>query len=160
VWANHHVMFYHIRHADRLVLFLNTLLLMDIALLPFTAAVLASSFRDGQGERTAVVFHGISFEIAAALFNVIWWHVRHNHRLLTSTVAPVPSITGPDDINAAFMFLQPNAAQPHAPSEATRERGRRHQSRLYHQHGIPGQLMLIMKLGPPPGRSETGDPLR
>jgi uncharacterized membrane protein len=84
VWANHHVMFDHIRHADRLVLFLNTLLLMDIALLPFAAAVLAGSFRDGQGERTAVVFHGISFEIAAALFNVIWWHARHNHRLLTS----------------------------------------------------------------------------
>jgi hypothetical protein len=61
------------------------LLLMDIALLPFAAAVLASSFRDGQGERTAVVFHGISFEIAAALFNVIWWHARHNHQLLTST---------------------------------------------------------------------------
>ena len=34
VWANHHVMFDHIRHADRLVLFLNTVLLMDIAFLP------------------------------------------------------------------------------------------------------------------------------
>ena len=31
VWANHHVMFDHIRAADRTVLFLNTLLLMDIA---------------------------------------------------------------------------------------------------------------------------------
>jgi hypothetical protein len=31
VWANHHVMFEHIRVADRTVLFLNTLLLMDIA---------------------------------------------------------------------------------------------------------------------------------
>jgi uncharacterized membrane protein len=49
VWANHHVLFDHIRHADRLVLFLNTVLLMDIALLPFAAAVLANTFRDGQG---------------------------------------------------------------------------------------------------------------
>jgi uncharacterized membrane protein len=31
VWANHHVMFDHIRIADRVVLFLNTVLLMDIA---------------------------------------------------------------------------------------------------------------------------------
>jgi Endosomal/lysosomal potassium channel TMEM175 len=31
VWANHHVMFDHIRSADRMVLFLNTVLLMDIA---------------------------------------------------------------------------------------------------------------------------------
>ena len=39
VWANHHVMFDHIRVADRTVLFLNTLLLMDIAFLPFAASV-------------------------------------------------------------------------------------------------------------------------
>jgi uncharacterized membrane protein len=88
VWANHHVMFDHIRHADRLVLFLNTVLLMDIAFLPFAAAVLAHSFRDGQGERTAVVLHGIAFELAAALFNAIWWYAHHDHRLLASTIDP------------------------------------------------------------------------
>lgn len=86
VWANHHVMFDHIRHADRLVLFLNTVLLMDIALLPFAAGVLARSFRDGQGERTAVVVHGLAFELAAVLFNLIWWHARRDRRLLASTI--------------------------------------------------------------------------
>jgi len=86
VWANHHVMFDHIRHADRLVLFLNTVLLMDIALLPFAARVLANSFRDGQGERTAVVVHGLAFELAAVLFNLIWWHARRDGRLLASTI--------------------------------------------------------------------------
>jgi hypothetical protein len=34
--------------------------------------------------------------------------------------------TGPDDIDAAFMLLQLNAAQPHVPSRAMRERGRRY----------------------------------
>ncbi|MGW2104488.1 TMEM175 family protein [Streptomyces olivaceoviridis] len=63
VWANHHIMFDHIRSADRVVLFLNTVLLMDIAFLPFAASVLADSFRDGNGQRTAVVLHGIAFEI-------------------------------------------------------------------------------------------------
>lgn len=86
VWTNHHVMFDHIRHVDRLALFLNTVLLMDIAFLPFAAAVLADSFRDGQGERTAIVLHGIAFELAAALFNVIWWHARHDRRLLADTI--------------------------------------------------------------------------
>ncbi|SCG43577.1 TMEM175 family protein [Micromonospora inositola] len=86
VWANHHVMFDHIRSADRVVLFLNTVLLMDIAFLPFAASVLAQAFRDGQGQRTAVVFHGIAFELAAILFNVIWWYARHNRRLLTTTI--------------------------------------------------------------------------
>jgi uncharacterized membrane protein len=86
VWANHHVMFDHIRHADRMVLFCNTVLLMDIALLPFAAAVLASSFRNGQGERTAVFVHGVLFELAAVLFNVIWWYARRDRRLLADTI--------------------------------------------------------------------------
>jgi TMEM175 potassium channel family protein len=86
IWANHHVMFDHIRHADRMVLFLNTLLLMDVALLPFAAAVLANSFRNGQGERTAVVLHGIAFELAAVLFNIIWWYARRDRRLLADTI--------------------------------------------------------------------------
>jgi uncharacterized membrane protein len=86
VWANHHVLFEHIRHADRMLLFLNAVLLMDIAFLPFAASVLANAFRDGQGERTAVVLHGLTFELAAGLFNVIWWHARRDRRLLASTV--------------------------------------------------------------------------
>jgi uncharacterized membrane protein len=86
VWANHHVMFDHIRSADRMVLFLNTLLLMDVAFLPFAAAVLAAAFRTGHGQRTAVVFYGIVFELAAILFNVIWGYARHDHRLLGATI--------------------------------------------------------------------------
>jgi hypothetical protein len=58
-------MFDHIRSADRTVLFLNTLLLMDIA-----------------------------FLLAVILFNVIWGYVRRDHRLLGTTidsVGPEPS---------------------------------------------------------------------
>lgn len=86
VWANHHIMFDHIRSADRLVLFLNTVLLMDVAFLPFAASVLAAAFRDGHGERTAVVLHGIAFEVAAVLFNAIWWYARHDRRLLAEDI--------------------------------------------------------------------------
>ena len=95
VWANHHVLFDHIRHADRLLLFLNAVLLMDIALIPFAASVLANAFRDGQGERTAVLLHGLAFEVAAGLFNLIWWYARRDRRLLASTIdaAGVRSIT-------------------------------------------------------------------
>jgi uncharacterized membrane protein len=89
VWANHHVMFDHIRSADRTVLFLNTLLLMDIAFLPFAASVLAAAFRTGHGQRTAVVFYGVVFELAAILFNVIWGYARHEHRLLATTIDSV-----------------------------------------------------------------------
>lgn len=86
IWANHHVMFDHVQSADRVVLFLNTVLLMDIAFLPFAASVLAEAFRDGHGERSAVVFHGIMFELAAILFNIIWEYVRRNRRLLSTAL--------------------------------------------------------------------------
>ncbi|WP_231934894.1 TMEM175 family protein [Micromonospora viridifaciens] len=86
MWVNHHVMFDHIRSADRLVLLFNTLLLMQIAFLPFASAVLASTLRSGHGQRTAVVFYGISYEVAAILFNVIWEYARHGRRLLAPTI--------------------------------------------------------------------------
>jgi uncharacterized membrane protein len=103
VWANHHVLFDHIRHADRLLLFLNTVLLMDIAVLPFVASVLANAFRDGQGERTAVVLHGIVFEVAAGLFNVIWWYARRDRRLLANTIDD----TGVRSISRRFALALP-----------------------------------------------------
>lgn len=84
VWANHHVMFDHIRVADRVVLFLNTLLLMDIAFLPFAASILSSAFLAGHGQRTAVVFYGVALEVAALLFNAIWEYARHGDRLHTT----------------------------------------------------------------------------
>jgi len=71
---------------DRVVLFLNTVLLMDIAFLPFAASVLAQAFHDGQGQRTAVVLHGLAFELAAVLFNSIWEYARHDGRLLAATI--------------------------------------------------------------------------
>jgi uncharacterized membrane protein len=83
IWANHHVMFDHIRSVDRTILFLNTVLLIDVAFLPFAAAVLAEAFRDGHGQRTAVVFHGITFTLAAIMFNAIWDYAR---RLLGNTI--------------------------------------------------------------------------
>ena len=85
VWVNHHVMFDHIRAADRLVLLLNTLLLMVVAFLPFATSVLADAFRDGHDERTAVVFYGIAFAVTALTFNGVWRYATR-HRLLSGAL--------------------------------------------------------------------------
>jgi uncharacterized membrane protein len=78
VWANHHVMFDHIRAADRVVLFPNTLLLMVVAFLPFATPVLAGALRSGDGQRIAVVFYGIAFAVTALTFNAVWQYAcRH-----------------------------------------------------------------------------------
>src|SRR5205823_6809072 len=87
VWANHHVMFDHIRAADRVVLLLNTLLLMAVAFLPFATSVLAGALHDGHGQRTAVVFYGIAFDATALTFNAVWQYARR-HRLISDTLDP------------------------------------------------------------------------
>ena len=87
VWANHHVMFDHIRAADRVILLLNTLLLMMVAFLPFTTSVLAGALRSGHGLRTAAVFYGIAFDATALTFNAVWQYARR-HRLLSETLDP------------------------------------------------------------------------
>jgi uncharacterized membrane protein len=88
VWANHHVMFDHIRAADRVILLLNTLLLMIVAFLPFATSVLAGALHSGHGARTAVVFYGIAFGATALTFNAVWQYARR-HRLLSETLDPV-----------------------------------------------------------------------
>ncbi|HKN93824.1 MAG TPA: TMEM175 family protein [Thermoleophilaceae bacterium] len=84
VWANHHVMFDHIRAADRSVLLLNTLLLMVVAFLPFATSVLAGAFRSGHGQRTAVVLYGVAFGLTALAFNGVWQYARRRRLLSRS----------------------------------------------------------------------------
>jgi uncharacterized membrane protein len=87
VWANHHVMFDQIRAADRVVLLLNTLLLMIVAFLPFATSVLAGALRSGHGLRIAVVFYGLVFDATALTFTAIWRYARR-HRLLSEALDP------------------------------------------------------------------------
>lgn len=63
-------MFDHIRVADRIVLLLNTLLLMIGAFLLFATSVLAGALRSGHSLRTAVVFYGIAFDATALTFTL------------------------------------------------------------------------------------------
>jgi TMEM175 potassium channel family protein len=85
VWANHHVMFDHIRAADRVVLLLNILVLMAVAFLPFATSVLAGALRTEHGERTAAAFYGIAFVVTALTFNAVWQYACR-HRLLSETL--------------------------------------------------------------------------
>ena len=87
VWVNHHVMFDHVRAANRGILLLNTLLLMVVAFLPFTTSVLAGALRSGHGLRTAAVFYGIAFDATPLTFNAVWQYACHR-RLLKDGIEP------------------------------------------------------------------------
>jgi uncharacterized membrane protein len=88
IWANHHAMFDHIRRSDRMLLFLNTLLLMNVAFLPFVTAVLAAALRNGTGARSAVVLYGLALVVGGIFFNAIWEYARYRHQLLGQSIDP------------------------------------------------------------------------
>ena len=57
-----------------------------MAFLPFATSVLAESLRSGGGQRTAVVFYGIAFDVTALTFNAVWQHACR-HELLSEALA-------------------------------------------------------------------------
>jgi uncharacterized membrane protein len=85
VWVNHHVMFDHIGAANRVVLLLNTLLLMAVAFLPFATSVLGVALHRGHDERTAIVFYGMAFDLTALTFNAVWQYASRR-RLLSEAL--------------------------------------------------------------------------
>jgi len=106
VWVNHHVMFDHIRAADRVILFLNTLLLMVVAFLPFATSVLAGALPSGHGQRTAVVFYGVAFAVTALTFNAVWQYACR-HRLLRKALdsAGATAISGRFQLALAWLAI-------------------------------------------------------
>src|SRR5262245_44557667 len=108
VWANHHAMFDHITAADRVVLLLNTLLLMAVAFLPFATSILAGALRSGEGQRTAVTFYSIAFDVTALTFNAVWQYARR-HGLLSKNLEPAGAIAIGRRFQLALAWLTTSA---------------------------------------------------
>ena len=85
LWVNHHVTFEHIVRSDRTLMFVNTLLLMVVAFIPFTASVLASAFRNGAGESVAIALYGGNLVLGGLCFNGLWSHA-YRANLMDDTV--------------------------------------------------------------------------
>jgi uncharacterized membrane protein len=75
IWINHHVMIDRLREADRTILFLNLLLLMSIAALPFAASLMAAYLREGNGQHLAAAIYGGAFLVMAVLFASLNAHI-------------------------------------------------------------------------------------
>jgi uncharacterized membrane protein len=85
IWANHHTMFDHIERGDRALLFLNTLLLLDVAFIPFSTGVMAQTLRTSEHEQLGTALYGAVIAIGGIPFNLIWWWARRE-RLLGPTL--------------------------------------------------------------------------
>ena len=82
IWINHHVMIGRLRQADRSILFLNLLLLMSIAVLPFATRLMAAYLKQSHGQHLAAAVYSGAFLVMAVFFTALNAHillVKHVH---------------------------------------------------------------------------------
>jgi TMEM175 potassium channel family protein len=86
MWVNHHTVFQYIAQVDRKLLFLNLVLLMGVAALPWPAAVVASYLREGDAARIALAVYGLFMVFHALVFQAMWWHLTRTGHLFDARV--------------------------------------------------------------------------
>jgi uncharacterized membrane protein len=75
MWVNHHHLMDQLERADRVLLFLNLLLLMGIAFVPFPTALIGENIR-GDGAEASAIAYGCTGIYLAVFFNVLWHYGR------------------------------------------------------------------------------------
>ncbi|HEX6447146.1 MAG TPA: TMEM175 family protein [Streptosporangiales bacterium] len=91
MWVNHHSMFNQIVRADRALMFLNLLLLLWTAVLPFPTALVSQYLgRGGTDAHVAAALYSANLTLAAIAFSLIWVHAVRGGRLLARPMAPGP----------------------------------------------------------------------
>lgn len=100
MWINHHALFKHIHHIDRLFLILNGLLLMMITFVNYPTALLTRYLTNERGRTSAAIFFSATFVVLAILYNVLWRYAAHNGRLL----GPHPNRVAVETITRQYQF--------------------------------------------------------
>jgi uncharacterized membrane protein len=86
IWINHHHNMRAIDRTDRAFMFINLLLLLDVAFIPFPTKLVAQYLRR-DGERAAVIAYAGTLLVMAVLFTLWWRYARNARRLIAPTVA-------------------------------------------------------------------------
>jgi len=97
IWMNHHYCVETIARADRTLMFLNLLLLLTVAFLPFPTRLVAQ-YLQHDGEQVAVYVYDATFVLMAVIYNV-WWRYASNGRRLIADSVPDSGLRA---INRAF----------------------------------------------------------
>jgi TMEM175 potassium channel family protein len=85
IWMNHHYCVETMARADRTLLFLNLLLLLTVAFLPFPTKLVAE-YLQRDGERAAVYAYDATFLLMAVVYNVWWRYASSGRRLIAEGV--------------------------------------------------------------------------
>jgi len=82
---NHHHSMRTIYRADRTFMFINLLLLLDVAFIPFPTKLVAVYLQRG-GERPAVIAYTATLLVMAVLYTIWWRYARTGRRLIGANV--------------------------------------------------------------------------
>jgi uncharacterized membrane protein len=88
IWVNHHAVFTLIGAVDRVVMFLNLLLLMCVAAIPFTTALLSEYLTAGSDGRTAALVYSVVMLAMSLCFASLYRYVAHHPTLLAADADP------------------------------------------------------------------------
>ena len=119
MWVSHHSMFERIANVDRRLLFLNLLLLMGIAFLPFPTALLAEfAQQGGENAKFSAATYSLTMAIIGVFFVVMWHHLYRHPELLVEGIGPerartamIRSLVGPIvyALSIGLAFVSPEA---------------------------------------------------
>jgi uncharacterized membrane protein len=82
IWVNHHMIFQRITTVDRPLLFLNLLMLLTVAFLPFPTALLGEYIRHGDNAHIAAAVYGANMTLIGLTFLAMWTYLARVPALL------------------------------------------------------------------------------
>jgi uncharacterized membrane protein len=82
IWMNHHHTVSLLGRIDRTMLFVNNVLLLTVAFLPFPTELVGKAIQEGQGEQAAALAYAGTLVVMAALHQVWWRYARVDRRLI------------------------------------------------------------------------------
>lgn len=83
-WVAHHNMFHYIKRSDRAFLWINILLLMCVAFIPFPAGLLG----EYPGQTISLIIYASSLILTNLMLSLLWWYATSNHRLVDQDIDP------------------------------------------------------------------------
>lgn len=86
VWINHHQVFGYVALVDRTLTFLNLLLLLVVAAVPWPTAMLAEYLREDQASHVAAAVYSLLMVVVALTFQALWWHLTRTGHLFDPRV--------------------------------------------------------------------------
>jgi uncharacterized membrane protein len=85
IWINHHYCVATLARCDRVLMFLNLLLLLTVGFLPFPTKLVAQYLQQ-PGDQAAVLAYGATFLVMSIVYNTWWRYASTNRRLIRDDV--------------------------------------------------------------------------